>query len=314
MSLFPPYAVSELAGLPRSKGSKVFVVDYVNGSDSNTGLKWESPLKTVEAAFALCTTLKNDVVLLVGNGSSNVAAAAIDWNKSYVHLIGLSAPGLMEPRSRIKPTAALVTTPFFTISGSGCIFKNTSFWHETSDALGLVNVSITGGRNYFEDCQLAGAIGANAVTGSRSLMIAGTNGGNTFKRCMIGNDTVMVPNGGASLELVTGAMHNRFMDCIFSVSTNGTTYAHVLAAAAAGVGRMNVFERCLFTNQGNGVMAQVVSLGAALPVSSYLYFLNCWKYGITDWDHNNRGVLSNVTIAANTTGDNSGNTMIITSG
>lgn len=313
MSLFPPSAVTELANLPRSKGSKVFVVDYVNGSDSNTGLKWEQPLKTVEAALALCTTLKNDVVLLVGNGTSNTATAAIDWSKSYTHLIGLSAPGLMEPRSRIKPTAALATTPFFTISGSGCIFKNISWWHETSDAAGLVNVSITGGRNYFEDCQFAGAVGANAVTGARSLKIAGANGGNTFKRCVVGNDTISVPNGAAGLEFVTGAMHNVFEDCTFNVETPGTTYAHVTAAAAAGVGRLNVFKRCLFINEGSGVMATAVLLGASLPVSSYIYMLDCWMYGSTDWDHNNRGVVTNITIAANTTGVNSGNTLIITS-
>lgn len=313
MSLFPPSAISELANLPRSKGSKVFVVDYVNGSDSNTGLKWEQPLKTVEAAYALCTDLKNDVVLLVGNGTSNTTTAAITWAKSYTHLIGLSAPGLMEPRSRIKPPAALATTPFVTWSGSGCIVKNISFWHETSDAAGLVNVSITGGRNYFENCQFAGAIGANAVTGSRSLKIAGTNGGNTFKGCMIGNDTIMVPNGGAGLEFDAGAMHNLFEDCIFSVSTNGTTYANVLAAAADDVGRMNVFKRCMFINQGNGAQAQVVSLGAALAVSSYIFMVDCWMYGVAKWDANNRGVVTNITIAANTTGVNTGNTMVITS-
>jgi hypothetical protein len=88
----------------------------------------------------------------------------------------------------------------------------------------------------------------------------------------------------------------------------------VTAAAAAGVGRFNLFRRCAFINEGNGVQAEVVNLGAALPVSSYIYMLDCWKYGATDWDNQNRGVITNVTIAANTTGVNSGNTLIITSG
>jgi hypothetical protein len=313
MSLFPRAAESALANVPRSKGSKVFVVDYVNGSDSNPGTKWDAPLKTIEAAYALTTDLKNDTILLVGNGTSNVAAAAITWSNSYTHLIGLSAPGLMEPRSRIKPTAALATTPFVTWSGSGCIVRNISFWHETSDAAGLVNVLVSGGRNYFESCQFAGAVGANAVTGARSLKISGANGGNTFKDCVIGNDTVAVPNGGAGLELVTGAMHNKFTDCIFNVSTDGTTYAHVTAAAAAGVGRLNVFRGCLFVNEGSGTMASVFVIGAALPASSYIYALDCWQIGATDWNHDNNGLITNITIAANTTGVNSGNKLIITS-
>ncbi len=314
MSLFPPSVEYALVDVPRSKGSKIFVVDYVNGSDSNPGTKWEAPLKTVEAAYALCTTLKNDVVLLVGNGTSNPATAAITWSKDFTHLIGLSAPSLMEPRSRIKCPAALATTPFITWSASGCVIKNISFWHETSDALGLVNVYVTGGRNFFQNCQFAGGVGANAVTGERSLKISGANGGNTFKHCVIGNDTIMVPDGGAGLEFVTGAMHNIFDDCVFNVSTNGTTYAHILAAAAAGVGRLNMFRRCLFVNEGNGAMANVVLLGAALPVSSYLFMLDCWMYGAAKWDANNRGVITNITIAANTTGVNTGNLMIITSG
>src|SRR5574339_1053369 len=106
MSLYPRAAESALANVPRSKGSKVFVVDYVNGSDSNPGTKWDSPLKTVEAAYAKCTTLKNDAVLLVGNGTSNLATVAITWGKDYTHLIGLCTGG-PEPRSRVKSPVAL---------------------------------------------------------------------------------------------------------------------------------------------------------------------------------------------------------------
>lgn len=313
MGLFPPSVEYALVDVPRSKDSKIFVVDAVNGSDSNPGTKWQAPLATVEAAYAKTTTLKNDVVLLVGNGTSNATTAALTWANSYTHLIGLSAPSLMEPRSRIKPPAALATTPFVTWSGSGCVVKNLSFWHETSNAAGLVNVYVTGGRNYFENCQFAGGIGANAVTGERSLKIGGANGGNTFKHCVIGNDTIMVPNGGAGVEFVLGAMHNIFDDCVFNVSTDGTTYAHVTAAAAAGVGRLNMFRRCLFINEGNGAMANVVLLGAALPVSSYIFMTDCWMYGAAKWDANNRGVVTNITIAANTTGVNTGNLLMITS-
>jgi hypothetical protein len=314
MSLFPRAAESALANIPRSKGSKVFVVDYVNGNDSNPGTKWDAPLKTIEAAYALTTTLKNDTILLVGNGTSNTAAAAMTWSNSYTHLVGLNSGG-PEPRSRIKCGAALATTPFITWSGSGCIVKNISFWHETSDAAGLVNVLVSGGRNLFEGCQFAGGVSTNNATGARSLKIGGANAsGNTFKNCFVGCDTVQAVAGNYALEFVTGAMHTMFEDCTFALTAGATTTVHVYASAAASVGRFNIFKRCFFINEDpDTVQASVFGLAAALAPSNRIMMVDCWQYGVAKWDSNNRGVVTNVTIAANTTGVNTGNTMVITS-
>jgi hypothetical protein len=316
MGLFPK-SLSRyfaLAGIPLSKGSKVFIVDAVHGSDSNTGLTFEDPLLTVAAALALTTTLHNDVVLLVGNGTS-YAEAAIDWHHDFTHLIGLNSGG-PEPRSRIKCTAALATTPFFTVSGDGCIIRNVSFWHETTDAAGLVNVLASGSRNLFEGCQFAGGMGTNNSAGARSLKVgaAGEGSGNTFRNCWIGCDTIAYVTDNVPLEFVSGAMHTVFEDCVFAITAGATTNVHVYAAAAAGVGRLNQFKRCLFVNEDPAtVQASVFGLGAALSPSSRIIMLDCWQYGVAKWDSNNRGVVSNNTIAANTTGVNTGNTLIITS-
>lgn len=311
MSLFPASVEYALVGVPRSKGSKIFVVDYVNGSDSNPGTKWEAPLKTVEKAYELATALKNDVILLVGNGTSNPAAAAITWAKDFTHLIGLNSGG-PEPRSRITSPAALATTPFITWSADGCIVRNLSFWHSSSNAASLVNVSVTGERNTFQGCQFAGGAGANALTGARSLKVAGS--GNTFKDCIIGLDTIAQPNGAAGLEFDGGAMHTTFDDCLFLVETPGTTFVHVAVPAAADIGRFNLFRRCIFVNEGDGVQAEVVNIGAVIGNHQYMYFLNCWKYGATDWDNNNRGVITNGEYATSITGTNATNTLLITSG
>lgn len=314
MSLFPRAAESALVDVPRSKGSKVFVVDYVNGSDSNPGTKWDAPLKTIEAAYDLCTTLKNDTVLLVGNGTSNTAAAAISWAKDFTHLIGLNSGG-PEPRSRIKPAAALATTPFVTWGGDGCIVRNISFWHETSAAAGLVNVSVTGGRNTFENCQFAGGVGTNNAAGARSLKIGGADAsGNAFKNCWIGLDTIQSVTANVPLEFHTGAMHTVFEDCTFAIAAGATTNVHVILSAAAASGRLNQFKRCLFVNEVPSVVqASVFSLSHALAESNVIFMLDCWMYGVAKWDSNNRGVITNVTIAANTTGVNTGNTMVATS-
>jgi len=314
MSLFPPSVEYAISDVPRGKDSQIYVVDAVHGNDANPGTKWQQPLLTIEAAYAKTVTLHNDVVLLVGNGTSYATAAAVAWANDFTHLIGLNSGG-PEPRSRIKCPAALATTPFVTWSADGCVVKNISFWHTTSNAAGLVNVLVSGSRNTFDGVQFAGGGGANAVTGARHLQVgsAGEGSGNTFKNCIVGLDTIGSVNGMAGLEFVSGAMHTTFDDCLFITSTNGTTYVHVAVAAAAGIGRLNLFRRCLFINEGGGVQAEVFLMGAAIPVASNIYLVDCWEYGATEWDTNNRGLMTNVTIAANTTGVATGNIMKVCS-
>lgn len=313
MSLFPPSVEYAIYNVPRGKASKIFVVDFVNGSDSGPGTQWSAPLKTLEAAYAKTVDLRNDIILLISASTAYLSTAAIAWANNYTHLIGLSAPSLMEPRTIVKSPVALASTPFITWSGSGCVVKNISFWHESSNVASLVNFYLTGGRNYFESCQFAGGCGANGVTGARSLKIGGASGGNSFKNCMIGQDFVNSPNGVAALEFVLGANHNIFDDCVFNGATDGTTFAHVTVAAAAGLGKLNLFRRCLFTNTGAGVQASIFVLTDAATAGTLITVTGSWKYGATDWNHDNHGVVGDFDIAANHTGVNSGSTLIVTS-
>lgn len=315
MSLYPPSVEAALVGIPRSKGSKIFVVDYVNGNDSNPGTKWSLPLKTVEAAYALCTTLKNDTVLLVGNGTSNTAAAALTWAKDYTHLIGLSATAAYAPRSVVQCPAALATTPFVTFSASGCIVKNVTFWHTSTNAASLVNVAVSGGYNHFESVHFAGALGTNNASGARSLVLTGaTCIGNLFKDCVIGDDTTALVNGGAGLAFLSAPSRNRFDECTFRHQAGHTATAHIICATAAAMGRGNLFRRCLFENSKTSVaQVEVWTNGEAFVEPARPLMLDCWMYGVGKWDSGNRGVITNITIAANTTGVNTGNTMIITS-
>ena len=314
MGLFPPSVEYALSDVPRSKDSKIFVVDYTNGSDSNSGLKWAGPLKTIEAAYAKTTTAKNDVVLLVGNGASNVAAAAMTWANDFTHLIGLSAPLPDEARSRIKCGAALATTPFITWSADGCVVKNISFWHETSDALGLVCLKVTGGRNAFMNCQIAGAIGTNNSTGARSLVVSGAGAsGNYFKNCTIGNDTIQIVQGVHTMELEDAPQHTQFDDCLFVHSAGHTTNCHVFAAAAADVGRRTIFKKCFFINETAVAQAEVILVTAGLAQYQHLILDDCWFYGAAEWNLGNHGVVINNAHAAIITGVATSGLMKITS-
>jgi len=314
MGLFPMSVEFALVDVPRSKGSKIFVVDAVNGSDSNTGTSWNSPLATVAAAYAKCTTLKNDVVLLVGNGTSNTATAAITWAKDFTHLIGLSSPVPDEQRSRIKNTAALATTPFITWSADGCVVKNVSFWHESSDAAALVNFKLSGGRNSFFNCQFAGAVGTNNASGARSMLIYGADAsGNYFKNCTFGNDTIQTVAGVHVMEFDAGPSHTQFDDCLFVHSIAATTQLHLFGAAAADFGRRTIFNRCLFINETSVAQAEVILTTAALSQHQYIFLNDCWFFGAAEWNLGNHGVVINNAHAAIITGVATSGLMKITS-
>ena len=79
MSLFPRNLNEYVAslGIPRGPKSKAYLVDPVNGSDSNPGTSWQAPLKTVTAAEALCVGDRHDAVLFLSGDTADNPTAAI---------------------------------------------------------------------------------------------------------------------------------------------------------------------------------------------------------------------------------------------
>ena len=282
MGLFPRAVDSALANVPRSKGSKVFVVDYVNGSDSNPGTKWDSPLKTVEAAYALCTTLKNDTILLVGNGTANQSAAAITWAKDYTHLIGLGATTVATPRPRIVSPAALATSPAITWSASGCIVKNVTLQHGSSNAASLVDVSLTGSFNQFTNVHFKGGMtAAGYVDGSYSLSVDGGTD-NFFEHCTFGQNEVAAPTGVGGLGLSLSAARNVWEDCTFLCAPSNAGAFHAEIILATGVASWNMWRRCMFLNTSATAMTTAFVSPGGLAATVRLYFDNCWYEGATD--------------------------------
>ena len=142
-------------------GKRIFL-DPVNGSDNNDGTAPTSSLgsnggavSTLAAAYALATSGNNDIIILISNGATAGAVRlplAFVWAKNATHLIGWAAPVLSSQRARIAPPVALVAaagnTPFFTISGSGCMFINVEFYSGfITGQAAQIDVLITGDQN-----------------------------------------------------------------------------------------------------------------------------------------------------------------------
>jgi len=282
-----------MGGIPFSKNSKVFFVDAANGSASNDGLSPEHAKATISGAYALTTDGNNDVVMYLASGSGVTESAAIDWSNSYTHLIGVAAPTCTAQRARIFQLSTLTgASPFFTVSGSGCIFKNFYIFQGVDDATSLINVEVTGGRNYFENVHFAGGGHATqAVNGGASLSLDGAEE-NTFYRCTIGVDTVAAATGMMGLILDSIAHRNTFRECTFRMRAGNNGAGFVEAVDGTGFDSDNLFDNCIFINNSGTAMASAFVVPVIADASfRKLLVKDCMFTGVTKVDANDRGVV-----------------------
>lgn len=248
MGLYPKAAAyyQALVGIPRGPLSNVYIVDPVNGSDSNPGTTFEAPLLTLLAAYNKCTTNQNDAVLLVGGPTGNALAAALDWAKSYTHLIGLSGdiPGVGQ-RARVTGSAALDLTYLVDFQGNGCIVKNVQFFNGGDANADAGAVIVSGSDNHFSNVFFAGMGHATpaARAGSYSLKVTGSE--NTFERFTIGLDTIV--RAAANAELIVSGGRNRFFDG--ELRSNSVTAGKFLVTIDNSADMRDVqFNNVLFLN------------------------------------------------------------------
>lgn len=263
MSLYPRNLNEYVAGMgiPRGPKSKVYLYDPVNGSDSNPGTSFQAPLLTLEAAEDLCVANQHDVVLALAGATANNPAAAIAWDKSYTHLIGIGSllPGLGQ-RSRVVMAAATALTPTITFSGNGCIVKNMQFNQEKATGAASGVAIVTGERNYFENVFFMCPTSATAA--SYSLKVGG--GENAFVRCTIGQHTLVRSAATRGLWLYVGSddcQRNKFIDCEFLSWATGGGTAHVLVYVDVDIDvevYTAFFENCLFDNIGAATLAVAI--------------------------------------------------------
>lgn len=240
----------------------VIFLDPVNGYDGNSGLNpaptgvgGQGPVKTLAQGYALLRSGYNDVLVLIGNGASTGSArvTTFTWAKSAAHLVGVCAPSALSQRARIaNPTTSgiTITANFFTVSGSGCLFQNVSWFQGAgSGQTGIaaaICMTVSGQRNAFVNCDFEGMGDSTSATDANSRNLKITGGENYFKHCNIGLDTVQRTNANASVEIASGAARTSFEDCTFLFwSSDGLQYA-LLAAAATAADRFVLFKGCNF--------------------------------------------------------------------
>lgn len=289
------FGIPVIPGVPFGIGSKAFFVDPVAGSDGNKGTDSGKPLKTLARAQALAVSGRNDVVFLLSrtNTSSDTTdyqSSALAWAKDSVHLIGVNAGGNVAQRSRIAQLSTATNVDnLFTVSGNNCMIANIHVFHGVADATSKGAVSVTGDRNHFVNCHLAGIGHADMDTADNySLSLAGDE--NLFEGCTIGLDTI-ARGSAANYEMTMsgGATRNTFKDCsVIGYAESATNYKF-LKVAANGIDRWNLFKGCVFMNMPTGV-ASGTTMNEAFDVTGggspdgLILVKDCTLVGATDWE------------------------------
>ncbi len=277
------------AGFGFPVGNIIFL-DPFTGSDTYTGTTPARAFKTIGAAYNAGREGKNDIIALISNGLTTSTArvdAAFTWSKNALHLVGVSSGVNISPRARIAPVAgATAYANFFTVSGSGCIFSGIQWFHGfDTGTTGAICMTVTGGRNMFYRCHIAGmgdTASAQSST-SRSLKISGT-GENQFVQCTIGLDTVTSNTSNAQIEFASGTPRNVFTDCIIPRMTSSATTLFIITSASASMDRFQLFTRCLFLNAIKSTStAMTAACTLAASSGGMLFLKDSTVVGATDW-------------------------------
>ena len=315
VSSFGVPMIGGIGGIPLT-GTWYFV-NPAAGSDGNEGTSPESPFATIYQAYNKCVAGNNDVVVLIGNGStsgtarmstalaqsivSTATTGTITWAKNATHLIGVTAPTGVSNRARFAPPTGTYTAStfgnngnMFNVTASGCIFANFSVYagFSTGSASQVTWIE-NGGRNYYENIQFGGFEDTASAQGAsaRALKVMGT-GENTFVGCTIGQDTVTRTVANANLEFASATPRNKFVNCDFPIITSSATTLAIVGTGAGAIDRWNKFQQCLFYNAVDSTsttISVVASLNAAAGGS--LVFNNCTAAGATKWG--DAGALAN---------------------
>ncbi len=266
---------------------------YNGGASGATGKSPRQAVKTLTQLLALMAANQNDIGLMyaehndtVGN-TTDYQVATLDWNKDLCHLIGVNGGSPLSPRSRIafKSDYAAVS-PLMTVSADGCYFANLGWYMGVADATPVGCLNVTGSRNRFENCHIAG-IGHdnNDIENAYSLRLAGSE--NFFKNCVIGLDTIKRGTADNSeIVFAGGAARNVFEDCLILSWAEANTHQFVKRAASAS-DRFNLFRRSTFINftLGGGVaMLEAFDLAAGGSPAGVILLDNCSLFGAAEWE------------------------------
>lgn len=260
----------------------IFYVDANAGSDTaNNGTEFNKAFKTLGTAYAACTSFNYDVIIVAPSANAVTTEASITWSKSYITVVGATAPVYIGPRARIG-WGTSATSPCLAISGMGNRFINLKLVVEEDVN---VLVSITGERNYFANVNFAGICNTTTGDDTAARCVTITDAGeNYFLGCAFGVNTVLNSAANALVELngANSVARTKFEDCLFDIVCDNAGPRFVLFTGAYSSECWTWFKDCMFLNTRGGTTTMTVGITVPASVNGRIILDNSWFLGVTD--------------------------------
>lgn len=292
-------------GIPVLGGAQIpftgnyFFVDAANGLDGQPGTP-DAPMQTIDAAYDQCVDGNNDVVYIIGDGSTTATqrlSSTLVWAKDATHLIGITAPSSVAQRARISTANGATTNvnPLVQVTAQGCLFMNFSTFQGVGEAATAEQLwSEEGQRNAYINVAFGGMGSANGAGQATSYTLRLYGGSeNYFGHCYFGVDTRDRSAANTNVQLRKNASsvastRNIFENCFFAMRATASTPTFIDANESGSVDRFNLFKNCLFTVH-NTAIAAVVAFHASQ--GGYTIMDNCTAVNCTDWTASDTAVV-----------------------
>ena len=265
----------------------VYYVDPTNGTTGASGKSLDTAVDDLAEAYGKCTSGAGDVIYVISQGTTTAGCttyltSALTWSKHGITVIGVAAP-TQYCRARISTQTDLAK--LLSVTGDNNSFYNLHFFQAGDDAADLGCVEVTGNRNYFENCHIAGGGHATpaAETTMYSLKLNGAEEAR-FVGCTIGTDTIIRAAANADIMIDGGCARCEFIDCRIESYSETAGHGAINTVDAAAITRNLLFKNCVFDvfAMGGVGSCNYLCIGTA-PTNGIIMFVDCNKLGWTSW-------------------------------
>jgi len=254
--------IQQLLAFRKHHGGKIYWVNTSSGGSddaNNSGLSWQAPLATIARAHALCTSGKNDYIIVIDAWTGDTEPIVI--TKTHIHLLGIDNPH----------------TPYICLSATG-----------DTDVLQIASGAL--------NCEISGLSFGGGATHGGILLNAPT--GTWIHHCNFGHNYAgNTPLYGISGDGSTNCADTLIENCRFYGTGNnsqGTITGNGISITSAGntfvnsIVRKNVFlgipgiaislDHVLGVEiSDNKIAMDADTLGAAITMGASC--LGCWVDG-----------------------------------